>query len=71
MIEFLKSYQFLSVLGLTIDIIAILMMFKNPGVMTASGFARKSGSEKWGIRLLILGFAMQLASSIWSYCIEL
>ena len=65
--DFLFSYQFLSVLGLILDIIAIIMMFYKPGEMTASGYSRKSRPEEWGIILLIIGFLFQLASSVLSY----
>jgi len=69
MLDFVTSYQFLAILGLFLDIIAINMMFYKPGEMTFSGYAKRSPFEKWGIRLLLIGFGLQLISSIWSYCI--
>ncbi|MDO5973537.1 hypothetical protein [Flavivirga jejuensis] len=67
MCDFLISYQFLSVLGLLMDIIGVIMMFYNPGEMRVSGFAPVTSKQEWGLVLLIMGFGLQLFSSFWSY----
>jgi len=67
MLDFFTSYQFLSFLGLVLDMIGVAILFSSHGVLLASGAILNTKRQKRGFIILIIGFSLQAISSIWSY----
>ncbi|MCH7784122.1 MAG: hypothetical protein IIB06_01725 [Bacteroidetes bacterium] len=76
--DFICSYQGFSVIGLSLDIIGVFFLFFYALPLSGASYAvseeylRKKPFRKVmsfiGLILLIIGFALQLISSILSYC---
>lgn len=67
MLDYLTSYHFFSSLGLILDIIGVAILFYSHGIILVSGAVLSTKRQKIGFLILIVGFLLQLISSIWSY----
>ncbi len=76
--DFICSYQGLSVIGLSLDIIGVVFLFfyglplRGASYAVSEEYQRKKPFRKVmsyiGLSLLVIGFILQLISSIISYC---